>query len=145
MDSARPARVVGRLLGALVLAIALAGLPLPSSVAEHGVAAAEERIDVGLANLAFSALPLSVEPAATFEIGVEAAPGVTCSGEVAFREQPPIALDPVAADGGTCRWSVTVPPAARPGSARIAVEVARSGQLGRLYGVVYVNPLGESR
>ena len=57
----------------------------------------------------------------------------------------PIDLEEAAAPGGTCSWTIMVPPTVRSSTATIVIPITRSGQWWTLYGVVYVRPVGESR
>ena len=102
-------------------------------------------MDVGILTPTFSELPLSVKPGDTFVVGVATAPGARCSGQMAFRNQPPIELGEMPAPRGSCSWSVDVPPAAYPGTGTLVVDIARSGQTWALFGVVYVSPVGAAR
>jgi hypothetical protein len=103
------------------------------------------RIDPDITTPGFSELPISVQPGETFTIGVDAAPGAHCAGSITFRALMPAELPDVAAEGEICSWSVTAPATTSPGTAVIAVQVARSGQSWPLAGVVYVAPIGEAR
>jgi hypothetical protein len=142
----------GRLLGSALLAGLLALLPVPAWDGPHPMlpvgairSSAQGGMDVGILTPSFSNLPLSVQPGETFVVGVSTAPGARCSGQVTFRDHPPIDLEQVAAPGAACTWSVTVPPTVRPSTATIVVPITRSGQWWTLHGVVYVRPVGESR
>lgn len=119
-------------------ALALSLLPVVPVSAQGGM-------DVGIVLPSFYALPYTVQPGQTFEIGVSTAPGARCYGSVSFRAQQPIELETQAAPSGTCAWTVQVPGNQRLGTGTIAVNLARNGQSWNLYGVVYVNALGESR
>jgi hypothetical protein len=90
-------------------------------------------------------LPLSVHPGDTFDVNVSTAPSAGCVGSIAFRGVPPIPLSDTSASGTICSWSVTVPATAQPGTAIVTAQVARGGQSANVAGVVYVNPVGESR
>jgi hypothetical protein len=146
-------RLGRRLIGSAVLATLLAVLPGPAldgpRVKRLPLAAttanAQGRMDIGILSPTFSQLPSSVLPGETFEIGVSTAPGARCTGQVTFRDQPPIDLDEAPAPSGTCSWSVTVPTTTRPGTATIVIPITRSGQWWTLHGIVYVRPVGESR
>ena len=146
-------RLGGRASGAAVLAALLAILPVPASDILRATAwppgalstSAQGGMDVGILTPSFSELPRSAWPGDTFVVGVSTAPGARCSGQVAFRDHPPIDLEEVAAPGGACAWTVTVPPTVRPSTATITVPITRSGQWWTLYGIVYVRPVGESR
>ena len=151
--------MIGRLIDASfrapLLAVLLAFLPVPATETPRspdvrlpiGAArsSAQGGMDVGILTPSFSELPSSVLPGDTFTIGVSTAPGARCTGQITFRDHPPIDLEDVPAPGGTCAWSVTVPPTVRSSTATIVVPITRSGQWWTLYGVVYVRPVGESR
>jgi hypothetical protein len=109
------------------------------------VAQAQGPMDVDIFSPSFTALPLSVQPGQRFDIGVATAPGATCVGRLTFRNEPTIELEATTAIGGACGWTVDVPPTARPGTGTIGVDIARRGQGWSLAGVLYVNPVGESR
>jgi hypothetical protein len=130
----------GRLVGSALLAGLLALLAVSVTTAN-----AQGGMDVGILTPSFSELPLSVQPGETFVIGVSTAPGARCSGQVTFRDHPPIDLEEIPAPSGTCSWSVTVPPTVRPSTGTIVIPITRSGQWWTLYGVAYVRPVGESR
>ena len=134
----------GRVLASALLAALLAILPvsLPLGAATSH---AQGGMDVGILTPAFSELPRSVLPGDTFTVGVATAPGARCSGQVAFRDHPPIDLEEIAAPGGACAWTVTAPPTVRPSTATLVVPITRSGQWWTLYGIVYVRPVGEAR
>ena len=137
-----------RALASTLLAALLAVLPVPAAdVPPFGAATsyAQGGMDIGILTPSFSDLPRSVLPGDTFTVGVSTAPGARCSGQVTFRDHPPIDLDEVAATGGACAWSVTAPPTVRSSTATIVVPITRSGQWWTLYGIVYVRPVGESR
>jgi hypothetical protein len=102
-------------------------------------------MDSGILLPSFSDLPLSVQPGQSFPLVASTAPGAQCVGRVTFRNLPPIDLDAQTADGGTCTWTIDVPPTARPGDAIIGIDISRSGQGWALAGVVYVNAVGEFR
>ena len=151
-------RLGGRLIAPAMLALVLAVLPVPASdvpqapvlhatVPPLGAtqASAQGGMDVGILTPSFGELPRSVSPGETFAIGASTAPGARCSGQVAFRDHPPIDLEEVAAPGGTCSWTVSVPPTVRPSTGTIVVPITRSGQWWTLYGIVYVRPVGEGR
>ena len=129
-----------RQITAVVAAILLAGPWLDSSAAQ-----AQGPMDLGILSPSFTALPLSVQPGQRFDIGVSTAPGATCVGQLAFRNEQPIELEETTATGGACGWTVDVPPTARPGTGTIGVDIARRGQGWSLAGVLYVSPVGESR
>ena len=80
-------------------------------------------MDIGILTPSFSELPRSAWPGETFVIGVSTAPGARCSGQVSFRDHPPIDLDEQPAPGGACSWTVTVPRrcALAPGNAKTTV------------------------
>ena len=119
----------------------IAALPLGASTAS-----AQGNMDIGILTPSFSDLPhSSLLPGETFNVGVSTAPGARCTGQVSFRDQPPIDLEEVAAPDGACSWSVTVPPTVRPSTGVIVIPITRSGQWWTLYGIVYVRPVGESR
>src|SRR5688500_861212 len=99
----------GRLIGSAVLALMLALLPFGAAPAR-----AQGGMDVGILTPSFSELPRAVSPGDTFAIGVSTAPGARCSGQVTFQRYPPIDLEEVPAPGGTCAWTVMVPPDVRP-------------------------------
>ena len=151
-------RLGGRLVAPAMLAIILAVLPVPASDLSQAPvlhatiwslgaarASAQGGMDVGILTPAFSELPRSVLPGDTFTVGVATAPGARCSGQVAFRDHPPIDLEEIAAPGGACAWTVTAPPTVRPSTATLVVPITRSGQWWTLYGIVYVRPVGEAR
>ncbi len=143
----------GRAISSALLAALFAILPIPAAdvpratVLPLGAASssAQGRMDVGILTPSFGELPGSVLPGDTFVVGVSTAPGARCSGQVSFRDHPPVDLEEVAAPGGACAWSVTVPPTVRPSTATIVVPITRSGQWWTLYGIVYVHPVGEAR
>ena len=94
----------------------------------------------------FVDLPNSVQPGDTLTIWVDAASSAHCVGTIAFRGVSPIELPDVAVDGTLCAWSVIVPDTGGPGTAIIDVRISRGNEVApRLAGVVYVNPIGESR
>ena len=108
-----------RLVGSALLATLLAILPVPAaglsgSSLPHAVmlrpgagsASAQGGMDVGILTPSFSELPGSVLPGDTFTIGVSTAPGARCTGQVTFRDHPPIDLEEAAAPGGTCAWTI---------------------------------------
>ena len=151
-------RLGGRLVAPAMLAIILAVLPVTASDLSQAPvlhatiwslgaarASAQGGMDVGILTPSFGELPRSISPGETFVVGVSTAPGARCSGQVAFRDHPPIDLEEVAAPGGTCSWAVTVPPTVRLGTATIEIPITRNGQWWTLNGVVYVRPVGESR
>jgi hypothetical protein len=131
---------LGWRIAAVMVAILIAGPWIGSTVAQ-----AQGPMDLGILSPSFTALPLSVQPDQRFDIGVSTAPGATCVGQLTFRDEPPIELEAMTATGGTCGWTVDVPPTARPGTATVGVDFARSGQGWALAGVLYVNAVGESR
>ena len=148
----------GRLIGSALLAVVLAILPVPAAdfpwrnvlrAVSPPLGAVTSRaqggMDVGILTPSFSELPRSAWPGETFVVGVSTAPGARCSGQVAFRDHPPIDLEEVAAPGSTCSWTVTVPPTVRPSTGTIVIPITRSGQWWTLHGIVYVRPVGESR
>ncbi len=145
-----------RHLPGIILAGLFAGivavLPVPTPGASAYTAAlgaatasAQGPMDVGILLPSFSDLPLSVQPGQSFPLTANTAPGAQCVGQVMFRGQPTIELEAQPAPGGTCTWTVDVPPMTRPGTATIGIDVSRSGQGWSLAGVFYVNPVGESR
>jgi hypothetical protein len=143
----------GRLLGSALLAGLLAVAPAPAAdrtdptpllVGAQAVRA-QGGMDVGILLPSFYELPMAVNPGETFTIGASTAPGARCAGQLSFRNLPPIDLEAVAAPGGACAWTVTVPPTTRNGNGTIAIDISRNGQRWALYGVVYVRPVGESR
>jgi hypothetical protein len=145
-------RLGGRLIGSALLAALLAVLPVPALDAP-GVtllplgattASGQGGMDIGILSPSFSQLPGSVLPGETFEIGVSTAPGARCTGQVTFRDHPPIDLDEAPAPRGICSWSVTVPPTTRPSTGTIVIPITRSGQWWTLHGIVYVRPVGEA-
>ena len=147
-------RPIGSALLATLLAIlpvseaGVSGSILPHAVVSRlgaGPASAQGRMDVGILTPSFSELPGSVLPGDTFTIGVSTAPGARCTGQVTFRDHPPIDLEEAAAPGGTCSWTIMVPPTVRSSTATIVIPITRSGQWWTLYGIVYVRPVGESR
>ena len=143
----------GRLIGSAMLAALCVVLPVPATDGPRarwllpGAAAssAQGGMDIGILTPSFSELPRSVWPGETFAVGVSTAPGARCSGQVAFRDHPPIDLEEVRAPGGTCAWTVAVPPTVRPSTGTIVIPITRSGQWWTLHGIVYVRPVGESR
>ncbi|MFN8635894.1 MAG: hypothetical protein U0893_18750 [Chloroflexota bacterium] len=143
--------LAARVVGAMALASALAFAPSPadrtSGVPQLGTTAAfaQGGMDVGIMLPSFSELPYSVLPGQSFTIGVTTAPGARCAGTMTFRGQQPIELADSPAPGGSCAWTVEVPPDARPGTGVVAVDLSRSGQHWGLSGVVYVSPVGEYR
>src|SRR5262245_15619679 len=120
----------GRPIGAAMLAVLLAVLPVPAADAPGGrslppgavTASAQGGMDIGILSPSFIELPRSVLPGDTFVVGVSTAPGARCSGQVAFRDHPPIDLEEVPAPGGSCSWTVTVPPTVRPSTGTIVVS-----------------------
>ena len=134
----------GRVLASALLASLLAILPVPSLLG-GATSHAQGGMDVGILTPAFSELPRSVLLGDTFTVAVATAPGARCSGQVAFRDHPPIDLEEIAAPGGACAWTVTAPPTVRPSTATLVVPITRSGQWWTLYGIVYVRPVGEAR
>jgi hypothetical protein len=144
--------LIVRLIGSALLVGALTMVPLPAAndsatmldIGAHP-ASAQGLVDVGILGPSFSELPRTVEPGETFTIGASTAPGARCSGQVTFRDHPPIDLEEVAAPNGTCSWSVTVPGTVRSSTSIIVIPITRSGQWWKLYGIVYVSPVGESR
>lgn len=130
----------GRLFRSALLAFLVTLLPLGAATSS-----AQGGMDIGILTPAFSELPRSVLPGETFAVGVSTAPGARCSGQVTFRDHPPVALDEVPAPGGTCSWTVTVPATVRPSTATLEIPITRSGQWWTLYGIVYVPPVGETR
>ena len=143
----------GRLVGSTLLAGLLAILPIPAAGGLHPLLSigamtsrAQGGMDIGILTPSFSDLPgSSLLPGDSFTIGVSTAPGARCHGQVTFRDHPPIDLEEMAAPGGVCSWSVSVPPTVRPSTGTIVVPITRSGQWWTLYGIVYVRPVGESR
>ena len=147
---------LGRIARQLLLAPALAGLlilapaatalpPIVANIVGAGDASAQGGMDVGITSPSFSELPSSLQPGQEFTITAATAPGARCVGWILFRNQPPIALDSQPAPGGSCSWTVTVPPTARAGTANIGIEISRNGQSWALYGVTYVGWVGERR
>jgi hypothetical protein len=139
-----------------VLAGLLAFLPVPASTLPHApwlplgaaTTAAQGGMDVDILTPSWIELPLAVQPGQSFVASVATAAGARCSGETMFRSQPPLPpaeLDETPAPAGVCSWTVDVPPTAYPGSGTIVVDITRSGQTWALYGVVYVQPVGDSR
>lgn len=129
-----------RLIHSVLLALLLTLLPPGAATSS-----AQGRMDIGILSPSFSELPRSARPGETFAVGVATAPGARCSGQVTFRDHPPIDLEEVPAPGGSCSWSVTVPPTVRPSTATLVIPITRSGQWWTLHGIVYVPPVGESR
>ena len=129
-----------RLIRSVLLALLLTLLPTGAATSS-----AQGRMDIGILAPSFSELPRSALPGETFAVGVSTAPGARCSGQVTFRDHPPIDLEEVPAPGGSCSWSVTVPPTVRPSTATLVIPITRSGQWWTLHGIVYVPPVGESR
>ena len=143
-----------RLIGSAALAALLSLLPVPTADVPIAqliplgavTSRAQGGMDIGILTPSFSELPRSsLLPGDTFAIGVSTAPGARCSGQVTFRDHLPIDLEELAAPGGNCSWTVTVPPDVRPSTGTIVVPITRSGQWWTLYGIVYVRPVGESR
>ena len=99
-------------------------------------------MDIGILSPSFPDLPLALQPGQSFPLVAAIATGSQCVGHVTFRGFPTIDLDPQTASGGTCTWTVDVPPTARPGTATLSVDISRSGQDWSLAGVVYVAPVG---
>ena len=129
-----------RLIHSVLLALLLTLLPPGAATSS-----AQGRMDIGILSPSFSELPRSALPGETFAVGVSTAPGARCSGQVTFRDHPPIDLEEVPAPGGACAWTVTVPPTVRPSTATLVIPITRSGQWWTLHGIVYVPPVGESR
>ena len=102
-------------------------------------------MDIGILSPSFAELPQSVQPGQIFTLVASTAPNARCVGQVMFRNVPPVALDEQTATGGTCAWTVEVPPTLRNGSGSVAIDVSRNGQGWSLAGVFYVNAPGESR
>jgi hypothetical protein len=141
-----------RLIGSALLAGVLTTMPLPAADGSRALfaigapaASAQGPVDVGILGPSFSELPRTVEPGQTFTIGASTAPGARCSGQITFRDHPPIDLEEIAAPAGTCSWNVTVPGTVRSSTAIIVIPITRSGQWWTLYGIVFVSPVGESR
>ena len=145
--------LVGRLIGATMLAALLGIVPVPAPDVPGArtlppgavTAIAQGGMDIGILAPSFSELPRSLLPGDTFVVGVSTAPGARCSGQVAFRDHPPIDLEEMPAPGGSCSWTVTVPPTVRPSTGTLVIPITRSGQWWTLYGIVYVRPVGEGR
>jgi hypothetical protein len=139
-----------RLIGAAMLAALLAVLPVPALDVPSArlpslgatTSSAQGGMDIGILTPSFSELPRSALPGETFVIGVSTAPGARCSGQVSFRDHPPIDLEEVPAPGGVCSWTVTVPPTVRPSTGTIVIPITRSGQWWTLYGIIYIRQVG---
>lgn len=147
-----PSQRLARALGSVLLAGVLALLPVPTSdnsvlrsVVGAPSVSAQGPVDVGILGPSFAELPRAVDPGQTFTIVAATAPGARCSGQVTFRDHPPIDLEDVAAPGGTCSWNVTVPATVRSSTGIIVIPITRSGQWWTLYGITFVRTVGEAR
>lgn len=139
----------GRLTMAALLALALSALPVPPTSLRDavllqigaGAVQAQGGMDYEILTPSFSELPDAVLPGETFTIRATTARGAHCSGQVAFRDHPPIALEALKASDGVCSWSVTVPQTVRASTGIISIDLARNRQGWFLFGVVYVRPV----
>ena len=95
-------------------------------------------MDVGLAEVGFRDLPVSVEAGQAFAVHVRAPGGAACSGRIAYQNGQWQSLDEAGLRVGPCDWEVSVPVGTRPGSLTLAAEIGRSGQGSSILGVVYV-------
>ena len=96
-------------------------------------------MDVGLADVGFRGLPVSVEAGQAFEVRVQAPSGAECSGRIAYPNGQWQSLDEAGTRVGPCAWDVTVPIGTRPGSLTLAADIGRGGQGRNVLGVVYVS------
>ncbi len=155
----RRARVVAALLAAAALISTLGPGPavaagLPSGArSESGVRQsgggmtgmpgstypASGPMDIGLAEVGFVDLPISVEAGEAFQVRVQAPSGAACSAQIVYPGGQWQALDEAGTRVGSCAWDVTVPFGTRPGSLVLTADIGRGGQGRNVLGVVYVS------
>lgn len=155
MPRSRLLRLGGRLAAATMFAVLTVTAPLATTAARvplrltdgigAHVAHAQGGMDVGILTPAFTQLPLSVQPGQQFVIGVATAAGARCVGTLQFRDHPSIELAATPAPGGTCSWTVDVPPTVRPSTGIVTIDLSNGGQHWRLVGTLWVSVVGENR
>ena len=96
-------------------------------------------VDIGLAEVGFGDLPITVEAGQSFTVQVQAPGGAACAGRIAYPNGQWQSLDEAGTRIGGCAWDVTVPVGTRPGSLVLTADIGRSGQGRTVLGVVYVS------